>query len=186
MRLTFPPGLLRRSRLKLGLILLLVLANGVFYLAVVAPGGRRQAELAAARIRIGETQQAKQSGDLENLARQFAANERDLETFSGLLLPREDFDRFLGELFEFSSRSGLFLDRIRYEPNSHASHQVLEYQLRFTVNGNYEQIRQFVHLLENSPRLIAIRTLSLTGEPSSEGRISVGMEIDTYFRMEST
>jgi len=186
MRLLLPPGLLQRSRIQIGVAILLLIANGLIYLVAVAPAHRERAKLTAAATRRPSTTKAGQNSEADELGHQFTSNGRDLATFSTLLLPRQDFDHFLGELFEFSAKAGLLLDRITYQPKTLDQHKVLEYRLRFNVNGSYEQIRQFVHQIEDSPRLIAIRTLSLAGEPSSEGRISVGMEIDTYFRMEET
>lgn len=186
MRFFLPTGLLRRSRIQIVVTILLLTLNGGVYLLAVAPARREQAKLTIATNSFVSVEKAGQKGDADQLYHQFTSNSQDLETFSSLLLPREDFDHFLGELFEFSEKSRLLLDRINFQPKAHDAHQILEYQVRFNVNGSYEQIRKFVHLLESSPRLIAIRTLSLTGEPSSEGHISVGMKIDTYFRMEAT
>ena len=181
-----PPGLLRLARKKLWLSALLLTANVLLYLVLITPARQQQAELTAKVNLVDSARPDQVTAATDTVSGQFAVNNRELDDFYGHLLPREDFDRFLGELFDFSTQAGLLLDRISFQPNSHNSQRILEYRVRFNVSGSYDQIRKFVHLLENSPRLIAIRTLSLSGKAKTASRISVGMEIDTFFQLEAT
>jgi len=186
MKNLIPPGLLLRVRHKLWLAGLLAVANGVLLTAFLLPARREQALLVAAAAKRETIQVARQAGDsgAGTVAGLFQDNEEDLAAFTGQLLPGAEFEIFLGELFDVSLRAGLVLDRIQYDPAIHAEHQILEYRLRFNIGGSYEQIRQFISLLENSPRMIAIRTLRFSGKEKDPGRINVTLEIDTFFRTE--
>jgi type IV pilus assembly protein PilO len=182
----FPPGLLQRMRGKILFAALLAVANGVLLLAFLLPAGRQRNLLTAATAGRKDALVAQEQAETAAgmVAGRFRDNERELAAFAGRLLPRAEFERFLGELFDFSSRAGLVLDRIQYDPDLHPEPRILEYRLRFSLEGSYDQIRKFISLLENSPRLIAIRTLQFSGEGIEAGRIRVSMEIDTYFRTE--
>jgi len=183
-----PPGLLHRVRTQLCLVGLLAVANAMVLMVFLLPARREQVSLVATASTLENAQVARQleESGAGTVAGVFRNNERDLAAFSGRLLPRKEFERFLGELFDFSLRAELVLDRIQYDPSTHAEHNILEYRLQFNIGGSYEQIRQFISLLENSPRMIAIRTLRFSGKEKEAERISATMEIDTFFQMEGS
>jgi CBS domain-containing protein len=60
---------------------------------------------------------------------------------------------------------------------------LLRYQLTFTVNGPYRAIKQFVHTLEQSPRLIIIQQVGLQGADQPGGSdVRLQLNLDTFFR----
>lgn len=188
MKPLFPPELLKRIRGLLWAAGLLLAANLLLLTVFVVPALREQAvltEAASRKERALAAHQADESG-LERVVAVYRENERGLGAFAKRLLGKKEFERFLGELFDFSQQAGLMLERINYDPEMHDKPGILEYRLRFNVGGRYEQIRKFISLLENSPRMIAIRTLRFSGKEKEGEGISVTMEIDTFFRLEET
>ena len=57
---------------------------------------------------------------------------------------------------------------------------LLQFSLNFNVMGNYEQIKKFVHSLEQSVRLITIKQISLQGA-DADG-VNLRLSLETFFR----
>jgi len=110
--------------------------------------------------------------------------ERDLERFRGLIPARKDFDLLIGDLFLLADESGLQITRVTYRPESLEEQQILKYGLDFSVTGDYQQLKQFLYLLEGSERLITINKLSL-GQGGGADNISLKLSLSTFFALES-
>jgi type IV pilus assembly protein PilO len=64
----------------------------------------------------------------------------------------------------------------------------LQYDLDFAVSGGYEQLKRFIHLLENSPRILIIHQIALAGsEGAGSGKPGVQLQIHltTFFQEEA-
>lgn len=111
----------------------------------------------------------------------FQKNEQDLRTFWAAIPPRTAFSGLIREIFSLASESGLSIERVSYEPKTEEN--LLRYALSFSVGGDYGEIKKFVHSLEQSPRMIAIEELVLSGKDSEEGdAVSLRVRLSTYFR----
>ena len=56
--------------------------------------------------------------------------------------------------------------------------------MSFTLEGRYRDIKQFVHLLEQSPRLISIGQIGLqgVGKEAADTNVRLQLTLETYFR----
>lgn len=109
--------------------------------------------------------------------------EKDLLRFSDLVPPKQQFSDFLGELFQLSDQAKLKIDRISYQPKIDQEKGYLFYSLNFSVDGNYAQLKKFIHLLENSPRILVIDHIALNEKKDQASRIvSLQIKLTTVFR----
>lgn len=109
--------------------------------------------------------------------------DRNIRQFRELIPQQRDFSVFLGELFTWAGQAGLEIGQISYQLKQEET-GYLRYSLSFSVNGKYDQVKKFVHLLENTRRILVIEGISLSGANSREKgqRVSLNIEIATYFQ----
>jgi type IV pilus assembly protein PilO len=111
--------------------------------------------------------------------------EKNLHRFNQLIPATTDFSAFLGELFDWSQQAGLEIHQINFQPEVEKESGFLRYGLSFSVAGNYAQVKQFVHLLENARRILLVEQIALSGSSTtSKGNPSVALRIKlaTYFQ----
>lgn len=110
----------------------------------------------------------------------FVLASRDLEKFRALVPAYGEFTGLIEELLVISSQSGLNLTQIKYTPDRLKEVDLLRYSLSFNVTGNYEQIKKFIHTLEQSRRLVVIKKIGLNG--AEGGSVSLSLNLETFFR----
>jgi type IV pilus assembly protein PilO len=164
----------------------LLLLNILAYLGISYFFAPRIAELERRYIAAqGDARQAIQRREqLATPQQRFRTNTEDLQAFWKAIPPREQFSELIREIFSISGEAGLTIERISYEPKMEEN--LLRYALSFSVAGNYGQIKKFIHYLEQSPRIIAIEELALSGKDASEGEaVSLRVRLSTYFKLGS-
>lgn len=115
----------------------------------------------------------------------FQKNQEDLQTFRAAIPPRGEFSELVREIFSLADGAGLVIERVSYEPQAEGN--LLRYSLSFSVTGDYGQIKKFIHSLEQSPRMIAIEELALSGKEAAEGGgVSLRVRLATYFKSQAS
>lgn len=72
-----------------------------------------------------------------------------------------------------------------YQPELDPETGFLLYGLSFSVDGRYAEIKKFIHLLENSSRIILIDNISLSDKSGKSGhpeKVSLQIKLRSYFR----
>ncbi len=104
--------------------------------------------------------------------------EKDLNEFSSLIPEKQKFADFIGDLFHWADQTGLNIRQISYQPKIDKETSYLHYGSNFSVQGPYRQLKKFIHLLENSDRILIIEKIGLTGKRSKNSSASVTLQID--------
>ena len=176
---------LNRSRIiLLAVLLLLVLGGAVFLNRVMAP------ELVSLR-----TEQARLQRDVRQRQLEFERSgvpvsaaeqlETNLKAFNQLIPEQKDFSVFLGEMFTWADQAGLEIEQVNYQPKTDEETGLLRYGLSFSVKGDYAQLKKFVQLIEQAPRILLIEKISLAGTSAGKRnvlKVSLQIELATYFR----
>lgn len=111
--------------------------------------------------------------------------EEDLASFWQAIPHRAELSGLLGELFTLADEAGLRIDQVGYDPQAVEGRRLLRYSLGFSVSGSYLQVKRFVHALEESPRLIALESLTLSGTDDEDtGDVTLNIKLSTLFRTE--
>ena len=107
----------------------------------------------------------------------------NLLKFSAMIPEKQYFADFVGDLFSWAEQADLTIDQISYQPKVDPEASYLLYALSFSVQGTYDQLKKFIHLLENSSRILIIDQLSLTGkrETSNSAVVSLQINLKTFF-----
>ena len=115
--------------------------------------------------------------------------DKDLQRFYQLIPAKQSFSEFIGDLFAAAQQAGLTITAINYQPEPIAEMNLLKYALSFSVSGGYPQLKHFIYQLENSPRILIIDRISLSGSNNAQGSgnsVSLQMELTTLFQEASS
>ncbi|WP_305043672.1 type 4a pilus biogenesis protein PilO [Geoalkalibacter sp.] len=110
----------------------------------------------------------------------------DLAVFFDAIPQREELSQLVGEVFGLAKAAGLVIERITYDPQQLSESPLLSYTLVFSVNGNYEQLKQFIFSLEHSPRIIALNEIAFSGGDAARRTTTLNLRFTTYFRGDAT
>jgi Tfp pilus assembly protein PilO len=122
------------------------------------------------------------SGGGNSPAQLLAQGEKDLAAFREKIPPHREFTGLIVELQTLADEAGLVLDQINYKPDREKGRDLLRYTLTFTLVGSYRDIKQFVHALEQSPRLIILRQIGLQGAGEGDTEVRLQLSLETFFR----
>jgi len=170
----------RRHRVGLIIIGLLLIANiglivGLQNFLVPAVDAREQLLIRRqADIRSGTGSEAP--------AMIYAQGEKDLNEFEKRVPAHREFTGLINELYGVAEEAALELSQISYtrKPENDG---LLRYTLDFNLTGQYADIKKFIHLLEQSSRLILIEQISLQGGGrEGMGEVRLQLSVSTFFR----
>jgi Tfp pilus assembly protein PilO len=122
----------------------------------------RQAELVESGVPVSDVEQM----------------ESDLQKFAELIPSKQKFANFIGELFHWADQSRLDIREISYQPQIDKETEFLHYGLNFSVEGTYDQLKNFIHLLENSKRILIIEKIGLSGKRDKNNAAQVSLNIN--------
>lgn len=105
---------------------------------------------------------------------------QDVSKFRQAVPEYQDFTSLIEELLVLSSDARLNITQIGYASEELDASPLLKFKLSFNVAGDYEQIKKFIHSLEQSARLLVIKQISLQG--SDEKGVNLLLNIETFFR----
>lgn len=145
------------------------------------------------RLRLAQTnlhqqlrQKQRQSSagtPLSNAQRQ----SEELSEFKALIPSKVKFADFIGDLFAWADKVKLEIRQVNYQPKVTSETGFLEYGLSFSVQGDYAQLKRFIHLLENSSRILIVNSITLTDRPgrdSEQNEVVLNIKLTTYFQEE--
>jgi type IV pilus assembly protein PilO len=120
-----------------------------------------------------------QGGNAETPEQLYVLASQDVSKFARSIPEYRDFTALIEELLVLSNRARLNITQISYSSEGFKKSPLLKFNLNFNVAGNYEQVKKFIHSLEQSTRLISIKQISLQ---SVEGdAVKLGLSLETLF-----
>lgn len=173
-----------RQRAAVAALLLLLAVNlavgllAGFYLAPAVTARELQLQQQHAELR-GEQPGSQAPAQL------LADGERDLAAFRERMPPYRNFTALLGDLEEMAGKAGLEIAQVNYKNEQVKELDLLRYTLDFTLDGSYRSVKQFIHTLEQSPRLLILRRVSLQeveGEDGGASQVRLQLSLETFFR----
>lgn len=132
---------------------------------------------------LRKLQQQKNAGSMPVTA--VTKVENELTQFLKMIPPEKELSVFIGDLFKFASNSKLDIKQISYNPKYDEDVDLLSYALKFSVTGQYRQLKKFIYLLEMAERILIISDISLAGGQSSKGKkgeVTLQIQVKTFFR----
>lgn len=113
--------------------------------------------------------------------------DEDLQKFLEMIPPKSKLADFVGDLFIWADRSELEIRQITYQPKPDSEMGLLKYGMNFSVEGDYRQLKKFIHLLENSVRILFVDRIALAGgktDAAGDRIINMQIQLTTFFQEE--
>lgn len=161
--------------------------NFAIYLLVVAPLGvksasaRDRAAAAAASLRAAEQEQAAARARVAGKARA----EQELGVFYQKVLPA---DMSAARRLTFTSIPTLARQaNVRYEgrqtqdETTRGTEGLGHLKIRMTLQGDYQNLRQFIYALETSPEFVILDDVTLT-QAEADKPLMLALELSVYYR----
>ncbi len=105
---------------------------------------------------------------------------QDTSKFQEAVPEYQEFTGLIEELLVLSNRARLNITQISYSSEELKQSPLLKFSLNFNVAGDYEQVKKFIHSLEQSVRLITIKQISL--QSSDNDGVNLRLSLETFFR----
>lgn len=175
-----------QARIWIYFIVLLLLLTVLLYIYQSQFVGRETDRLLQRRLALqgqlkDRQQKLAESGVPVSAVEQLAS---ELQRFSALIPPKQELSNFVGDLFSWSSQCQLEIRQVNYQPNVDDTSEYLGYGVSFAVQGSYQQLKKFIHLLENSERILMIDKITLAGRQQKDAVDNVNLQIalTTFFQ----
>src|SRR5262245_19422999 len=162
-------------------------ANILLYAFVVYPLEQRVANVEQSKataeraLAAAQTEYAKASGTLTGKDRA----SKELATFYSTVLAQDMAGArrlTYGRMRRLAEQSHLTYERAKYEPVTERGSSLTKFEAGLELEGNWADIRTFIHAIETAPEFVVIDNLQLTEAPNGNGTLRVMLELSTYFR----
>lgn len=105
---------------------------------------------------------------------------QDVSRFRQAIPEYQDFTGLVEELLVLANDARLDINQINYDSEELDGGDLLKFSLNFNVVGDYGQVKQFIHALEQSVRLVIIRQINLQG--TDDDGVNLRLSLETFFR----
>lgn len=170
----------KRSLLALAILIAVALALQLFISLYQTP---RVEQLNAEWMKLRE--QEGRGASLQDRDTLYRNGITDLAKFREKIYPKSQFARFIGELYEMTSKNGLELASISYKPSLAKEEKLLNYALTLSVSGTYPQLKRFIYDLgAGNSNLLVIDSISIAAPGSAAESVQLQLSITSWFTME--
>jgi Tfp pilus assembly protein PilO len=167
-------------------VVALLLANGALYAVAVYPLALRvrsvEARATEAAAALASAEQALASVRAVEQGRSRAAQE--LHRFYTQVLPQDLAGArritYL-RLAQMAEQSGLQSDRRSVAAAAESDRTLERLQITMVLEGDYEDVRAFIHQLETAPEFVVIDDVSLTEGADETSPLILTLQLSTYF-----
>jgi Tfp pilus assembly protein PilO len=177
--------LAEKRRLILPVVVLLLMNLGLYAVAVYplalrvqtieARAGQATAELASAEQALASVRAVEQGKSRAS---------EELHRFYTQVLPADLAGArritYL-RLAQLAEQSGLQSDRRSLAPSAESDRTLERLQITMVLEGNYEDVRSFIHQLETSPEFVVIDDVTLTEGADEASPLILTLQLSTYF-----
>lgn len=177
--------LLIRMEFRRPLIILVALAliNLAFYAILVYPlqsaAIREEDDYMQTRNRLASLK-AKAS-----LAKTVQDSSSAIGELTGRLPARNGLPYLIRDIHGVAREFDLRIPNVTYEPQKVKGEALTSLTITFPVEGNYPDIRRFIHEMETSDRLLMIEDIGISSSARETATTNLQMKLRTYLRSDS-
>jgi len=182
--------IVRERRAVILPLAIVAVLNLIAYVAVVYPLELRAATMERRRLAAEQ---------------QLSAARREAAAARGMLTSKDRADvelrKFYGEvlpgdlagarrityarLAQLADEADLQYERRSYEPDANYAGSLQKVQITMVLEGEYRNVRRFIHALEIAPEFVVIEDVALTEGADSSAPLTLTLGLATYFRPEA-
>jgi type IV pilus assembly protein PilO len=114
----------------------------------------------------------------------YKQGETDLKNFRNRILPKKDFARLVGGLFETASHNSLSSNGITYSVSHVKNEDLIAYLLSINVTGKYAGIKGFIADVSRMKEILSIDNISLSNVDATGDSVDLKLTVSVYLRPE--
>jgi Tfp pilus assembly protein PilO len=157
------------------------------YLFVVSPMSRSAAgaERRAQTARQSLVQAEREHARAQAIIRSSTQASESLGHFYGDVLPADlaaARRMTYARLASLARETNLLYDRRSFEPDGSYRGSLDRLGITMELEGDYRDIREFIHRLESSPEFVIIEQLALSSGVDEDAPLTLTLQLATYFR----
>jgi Tfp pilus assembly protein PilO len=175
---------------KRGVILpiaIALLVNVALFALVVYPlskkvaGGEQEAEAANTALRSAKKDH---EAARATVAGKGQADKELQQFYSDVLPPDMSAARriIFNRIEQLAQQSGLRLERETADPRAQRDSDLVKFNYRAALSGDYRSIRRFIHALETAEEFLVLENVELSQSEVENRGLNVNVEIATYYR----
>jgi type IV pilus assembly protein PilO len=113
----------------------------------------------------------------------YRQGQNDLKLWRDRIIPKKDFARFVGMLFETAANNSLVFKGVSYKPSLVKDENLVSYTLDFSVSGKYAAVKSFIADLGRMRDIMTIDNISLTNSKAIEDVEALKVQLTVYLRV---
>ena len=114
----------------------------------------------------------------------YRQTENDLKAWRDRIVPKKDFAKFLGNLFETAAHNSLAFKGVTYKLSQVKEENLVAYVLDFNVTGKYAGVKSFISDLGRMREIVTIDNLSLNNSNVIGDAVDMKVQMTLYLRLE--
>lgn len=131
-----------------------------------------------------EKRKAASGGRVLDTVAAYRQGENDLKLWQARIMPKRDFARFVGGLFEAAANNSLAFKGVSYRLTAVKNEKLASYSLDFNVSGKYAAVKSFISDLGRMREIMTIDNISLNTSKAAEDVVALKVQLTVYLRTE--
>ena len=119
-----------------------------------------------------------------SIASAYQQGESDLEAWRSRIIPKKEFARFAGNLFEIAANNSLAFKGVTYKVIQHKDENLVSYVLDFNVTGKYAAVKSFIADIGRMREIATLDNISLNNNSVTVDAVALKVQLTVYLRME--
>jgi len=175
----------RDARKIISVLLVLLVANVLFFLGLVYPRVRETASLLSEKESFESdlTAARKETEALRVDYERITSQEQGLRTFYDEILgtKQRKLVEIEREIATIAKEFNIDPEEVRYETEQVPEGRVERFQIVLPLQGDYQNLRRFIARVENSDNFLVIDRIALSGAKEGGSQLQLNVQIGTYF-----
>jgi len=113
----------------------------------------------------------------------YQQGESDLKVWRERILPKKNFARFVGSLFQTAVNNSLAFRGISYKVTQFKDENLSAYVMDFDVTGKYASVKSFISDIGLMREMVTIDNISLSNSNTTENNVSLKVQMTVYLRV---
>jgi type IV pilus assembly protein PilO len=123
------------------------------------------------------------AGSVQESFAVYQQGERDLKVWRERILPKKNFARFVGSLFQTAANNHLEFQGISYKVTQFKDENLSAYVMDFDVTGKYASVKSFISDIGLMREMVTIDNISLTNSKATVDSVSLKVQMTVYLRV---
>ena len=159
----------------------LLMANvGLFLYASVF----QQRDIEALQNSWSQKRDAVSGRGASDVAAIYSQGENDLKAWRARILPKKNFARFVGSLFDTAAHNSLTNRGVAYKVTNLKNDGLIAYTMDLNVTGKYAGIKSFIADLGRKSEILTIDNVSLSNTDATGDAVDLKLTLTVYLRPE--